>query len=70
MSIRDKIKKGVKEAQVKSVEYIDLGWYVGDDIPITWDLSELKKIKKKVLRLNWKRGVINTKTYKILLKKK
>lgn len=66
MSLRDKLKK-VKptEPEGTTVPFDDSApvWSTGDTLPVTWDDAEIKKLRKRTLRDNYKRGVISKEMY-------
>ncbi len=70
MSIRDKLKNVKSEEPEGEGFQFDFGpqWSTGDDVPITWKKKELKRLRKKTLRDNYKRGVISKQLYKEMLK--
>lgn len=68
-SMRNKLKK------VKITEHEGDGvplstkpsWSVGYDVPVTWSKQELKNMKRRILRDNYKRGVISKEVYKNMI---
>jgi len=69
MNLRDKLKKvKVTESEGEGMPMNNAPpWDTGDDVPITWDAKELKRMNKRTLRDNYKRGVITKELYKIML---
>ena len=62
--MRSKFKQLRKNILDKTV----IPWYTGDDVPISWKKKEIRKLKKKTVRKNYKLGSISKKTYKDILK--
>lgn len=69
MGIRDRLKNVKSEEPEGDGVWFDFGpqWSTGDDVPITWKKKELKRLRKKTLRDNYKRGVISKALYMEIL---
>ena len=69
--MRDKLKGIVPRDDYVDYDGVPVSdtpqWSVGD-MPITWNDSELKRLHKKTLRDNYKRGVITYITYRKMLR--
>jgi len=63
MNFRDKLKN-VKPKWDPNDMPITPEYTCGDDVPISWEPKELRRMRKKILRQNYKSGFFTKSQYK------
>ena len=56
--------KGVKSKWDPNDTQSGPEWTCGDDVPISWEPEELRRMRKKTLRQNYKNGYFTKSQYK------
>lgn len=65
--MRDKLKN-IKPKFDPNDMPITPEWTCGDDVPVSWESDELRRMKKKTLRQNYNNGYLTKWQYKNRLK--